>query len=201
VQRQANPIDKDAQALIDLAQDTSRTLESRALELISRMLATYFPTQASLVAGVSFDEAEPGLRITFRGKEATRVGLLTVGRNFVEGTTKRLIARRIAQLDHEITHIEQQRAGMAGANRSDEREFLAFAEEAAFTERPGTGTMPNAMRVTLVDGALGYFNCLSAALQKQYASRQQALLTLRARHDGKSGNSSTKPPTTCRRVS
>lgn len=200
VQRQANPIDKDAQALIDLAQDTTKTLKWRALELVSRMLATYFPTQASMVAGVHFDEAEPGLSVTFRGKAASRVGLITVGRNFVEGTTKRHIARRVAQLDHEITHIEQQRAGMAGANRSDEREFLAFAEEAAFTERPGTGTIPNAMRVTLVDGALGYFNCLSADLQKQYANRRQALLTLRAKHDGKSGNPSTNPPTACRRV-
>ncbi|MEZ5863389.1 MAG: hypothetical protein R3D25_04695 [Geminicoccaceae bacterium] len=164
------------------------------------MLTTYFPNRAALVAGVSFDEAEPGLRITFRGKAATRVGLITVGRNFVEGTTKRQIARRVAQLNHELTHIDQQRAGMAGANRSDEREFLAFAEEAAFTELPGTGTIPNAMRVQLIDGALGYYNCLSAALQKQYASRQQALLTLRTAHDGKSRNPSTKPPTTCRRV-
>lgn len=200
VQRQANPIDKDAQALIDLAHDAKKPLKWRALELISRMLQTYFPHQAGLVGGVSFDEAEPGLRTTYRGKVASRVGLITVGRNFVEGTTRRLISRRVAQLDHELTHIEQQRAGMAGANRSDEREFLAFAEEAAFTERPGTGTMPHAMRVTLIDGALGYYHCLSASLQKQYASREQALLKLRATHDGKSGNPPTKPPTTCRRV-
>ena len=199
VQRQANPIDKQAQALIDLAHDAKKSLKWRALELVGRMLQTYFPKRAGLVAGVSYDESEPGLRTTYRGKVASRVGLITVGRNFVEGTTRRMISRRVAQLDHELTHVEQQRAGMEGANRSDEREFLAFAEEAAFKEPPGTGTMPHAMRVTLIDAALGYYHCLSAALQKQHASREKALLTLRALHDGKAGNSSTKPPTACRR--
>ncbi len=199
VQRQANPIDKQAQALIDLAHDAKKSLKWRALELVWRMLQTYFPQRAGLVASVSYDESEPGLRTTYRGKVASRVGLITVGRNFVEGTTRRMISRRVAQLDHELTHIDQQRAGMEGANRSDEREFLAFADEAAFKEPPGTGTMAHAMRVTLIDAALGYYHCLSAALQKQHASREKALLTLRALHDGKAGNPPTKPPTACRR--
>lgn len=199
VQRQKNPIDERAQALIDLAQNDKRSLEARALELIWRMLGAYFPARKDLIAGVSFNETEPGLSVTFRGKTASRQGLLKVGRNFVEGTTRRHIARRLAQLAHELTHVEQQRAGMAGANRSDEREFLAFAEEAAFVELPGTGRIPHAMRVRLIDGALGYYHCLDAELQKKYAGRQRSLLTLRAEHDGKVGNPTTTPPTACRR--
>jgi hypothetical protein len=199
LRRQTNPIDARAQALIDLAADSTRTLEERGRELIARMLATYFPSEAAKVAEVRFDEAEPGLSTTYRGPVATRVGIITVGRNFVQGTTRRMISRRVAQLAHELQHIDQQRAGMAGANRSDEREFLAFAYEAKFTERPGTGTMPHAMRVTLVDTALGYWNCLEEALRTRYAARRRALLELRARHDGQGGNPTTSPPTECRR--
>jgi hypothetical protein len=198
VRRQA-AIDARAQALIDLAQDTSRALPWRAHELLWRMLSTYFPGEVDKVAGTAFEDSEPGLSTTYRGPAATRVGIITIGRNFVAGTTARGIARRVAQLAHELQHIDQQRAGMAGANRSDEREFLAFVGEAGFVERPGTGTMPHAMRVSLIDAALGYYNCLSAELQRRYASEQRQLLSLRATHDGQAGNPRTTPPTACRR--
>jgi hypothetical protein len=169
------------------------------VDVVQQIINQYFASDASKVSSILYVEATPGLSTTYTGTGATLTGIITVGRYFVENTVSRHFARRVAQVGHEIEHIGQQRAGMGGANRSDEREFLAFYHEALFVERPGTGRMQHSTRVSLIDAALGYYYCLSAALQTQYDANKQELLTRRTAEVAASGNPATSPPTTCRR--
>jgi hypothetical protein len=199
LQRQASPIDAAAQAIIDAAADGSVAMATRAPDVVQRIINQYFPADASKIGSIVYNQATIGLSTTYTGPGATLTGIITVGDQFVTGTTRSGISRRVAQVGHEIEHVGQQRAGMGGANRSDEREFLAFYHEALFVEKPGTGRIQHAMRVTLIDGALGYYYCLSAALQTQYDSNKQELLTRRATESTAGGNTPTPAPTTCRR--
>jgi hypothetical protein len=199
LQRQPSAVDANAQAIIDAAANASVPMATRAPDVVRRILNQYFPADASKVSSILYNQGTIGLSTTYTGTGATLTGIVTVGDQFVNATDRGHIARRVAQLGHEIDHIGQQRSGMGGANRSDEREFLAFYHEALFVEKPGTGSIAHATRVTLIDTALGYYYCLEAALQTQYATNKQDLLTSRATHSGLGGNAPTPAPTTCRR--
>lgn len=199
LQRQPSPIDASAQAIIDAAANTTVAMATRAPDVVQRIINQYFATDAAKVSSIVYNQGTNGLSTTYAGTGATQTGIITVGDQFVTGTTRSGISRRVAQVGHEIEHVDQHRSGMGGANRSDEREFLAFYHEALFVEKPGTGRMQHAMRVTLIDAALGYYYCLSAALQTQYDSNKQALLTRRATEASAGGNTPTPAPTTCRR--
>jgi hypothetical protein len=124
-------------------------------------------------------------------------GLIRVGDDFLTHMTPRHFPRRVLQVGHEVFHINQWRAGMAGAARKAEREFLAFNWEVTTPELPGTGCMQHATRVALIDAALGNFNCLGASQQQQYAQQRANLLTLRVREQTASGLPPTSPPTAC----
>jgi len=201
LQRQPSPIDANAQAIIAAAADNAVAMATRAPDVVQRIINQYFPTEAAKVSSIVYNQATVGLSTTYAGTGAAQTGIITVGDQFVTGTTRSGISRRVAQVGHEIEHVDQHRAGMGGANRSDEREFLAFYHEALFVEKPGTGRMQHATRVGLIDGALGYYYCLSAALQTQYDSNKQELLTRRATEASAGGNTPTPAPTACRRQS
>ena len=123
-----------------------------------------------------------------------------MGHSFLQQTTEQGLSRRVLQVDHELEHVRQHRAGMGGANRQDEREFLAFQREALEPELPGTGRIGHSTRVKVIDGALGYYFCLSEDNQKKYADKKEALLKERPNHDGKAGNDKRDPPTGCERA-
>jgi hypothetical protein len=133
------------------------------------------------------------------GGTAGKTGVITVGRYFVENTTAEHFARRVAQVGHEIEHVEQQRAGMGGEARQDEREFRAFHHEALFTVPAGAGRMQHRTRVKLIDGALGYYHCLTPELQQRFEPQRQELLARRTTEDATTGHNPTSPPTSCRR--
>jgi hypothetical protein len=196
-------IDADAQKIVDLAQDASKGIDDRATAVVNAIIRQYFPGDASKVSGVAYSASEGGLHVFMSGKGAATTGRIDVGDTFVNGTTQIGIARRVAQVHHEIEHIDQQRAGMAGKNRQDEREFEAFYHEAVFKELPGTGKIQHGTRVQLIDGALGYLCCLSDDLQKTYAAQKEELLKRREVEVKKTGHASDfgPPPTSCRRQS
>ncbi|RCJ29427.1 hypothetical protein A6770_22105 [Nostoc minutum NIES-26] len=194
-----NAIDKDAQAIIAIAQDQNRTLKERGITVVKEIIAKYYPSDASKVDSIVYEESETGLNTTSKGTGQNTKGIIKVGRYFVENTTKTGFARRVAQVGHEIEHINQYRTGMAGANRKDEREFLAFYHEALFVEKPGTGRIQHATRVTLIDAALGYYNCFNTTLQQQYDNQKQELLKRRQIEASQGGNQPSQPPTNCRR--
>jgi hypothetical protein len=115
----------------------------------------------------------------------------------VEHTDDQFFARRVLQVGHELRHIDQWRAGMVGPTRKAEREFLAHCWAALTPELPGTGCLPHATRVAIIDAALGNLNCLSASVRARYAQHERTLLALRQREQAASGRATTSAPTAC----
>ncbi len=198
-QGQSNRRDARANAIITTAQNASISIQNRALQVVNDMICAYMPSQVSKIRKITYYASENGLQVRSVGSGATTRADICVGDYFVNNTTNSGISRRLLQLTHEIQHIDQYRSGMAGANRSDEREFLAFYEEALADEFIGTGRMQHATRRGLIDGAIGYYYCLEASLKTRYSPNLRALLTRRSTVDGTAGNPSTDPPSACRR--
>jgi hypothetical protein len=210
LQRQAPPqqqsppprqLDATAQEIIAIAQDAQRNLQFRAIQVVYRILSAYFPADAPNIAGVGFDAGQPGLQTTLSGSGGNTRATITVGRYFVENTEPLHFARRVLQVGHEIQHINDWRAGMAGSRRSDEREFRAFHQAAVTREIAGTGRMQHSDRVNQIDAALGYWNCLDSGLQQQYANQHQELLTRRTEEIRRSGQTFGPVPSSCVRAS
>lgn len=202
IQRESeSALDENALRIIALAQDSNRPVEDRAVAVVRAIIDQYYPADSSKVSSIRYRQGEQGLRVTYTGRGEATTGIITVGRYFVRQTDRSGFARRIAQVRHEIEHIEQIRAGMAGAHRSDEREFIAFYHEALFEELPHTGRISHSTRVALIDAALGYYYCLNEELQRNNTTRRDELLARRATAARRSGRAAELPaaPTTCRR--
>lgn len=198
--RRAAAVDANAQRIIDLAQDTSRPVDERAIAVVRAIIDQYYPADASKITRITFRADEPGLHITYAGRGASTTGQIEVGRYFVENTVQAHFARRVSQVRHEIEHVEQQRSGMSGESRQDEREFIAFYHEALFQEPSGTGRMQHSTRVNLIDAALGYYHCLSEDLQRANTTRRDELVARRSEAVRRSGRSDLgEAPTGCRR--
>lgn len=196
----AAPVDADARRIIAIAADTNQPVATRAVATVQAIIAQYFAADASKIAEIVYDDSQPGLESTFRGHGAATTGIVRVGRNFVAQTTQRHFARRVLQVRHEIEHVEQQRAGMAGRNRQDEREFIAFYHEATATVLRGTGRLQHSSRVELIDAALGYYYCLSSQLQESNAARRDELVSRRREEVRRSNRTDLgEAPTSCRR--
>jgi hypothetical protein len=196
------PVDADAQRIIDLAADTGRPIDARALAVVRAIIDRYYAADAARISGITYREGEPGLNVAYSGQAAATTGALTVGRYFVEHVVQRDFAHRVAQVGHEIEHVGQVRGGMVGPSRSDEREFLAFYHEGLFTEPAGTGRMQHSTRVQVIDAALGYYCCFDAALQQTHKTKHDELVTRRTSEVRASGhNDLGDAPTACHRAS
>jgi hypothetical protein len=205
-QGQTNALDAKAQAIITLAADTTIPIADRAIRVVNDIICSYMPSEASKVRKINYSSAEHGLNTQSVGSGASTQGDICVGDYFVNNITTTHIARRILQVAHELQHIDQYRTGtgptgLAGGTRSDQREFLAFTTEALADEFIGTRRMPNATRLTLIDTAIGYYYCLTPALQTQYSTELANLTTRRATVNGVTGNIAVPIPTTCHRQS
>ena len=192
-----NPLDATARAIIAAAQDSTRGIWDRAVATVWSILRTYYPSEVGKVSAVIHVEGVPGLRTTRVGTGPAARGVISVGRYFLEHTTPPYFARRVLQVGHELRHIDQWRAGKIGPAQKAEREFLAHCWTALTREKPGTGCMYHAMRVAIIDAALGNLNCLSGPVRARYAREEAALLALRAREQAASRRPPTSPPTTC----
>jgi len=200
-------LDATARSIIAAAQDATVPIDTRARETVRRIVGTYFPGDAAKVSGVQFLELVrgsngamrplQGLETVSEGTGAATRGLIRIGRDFIEGTNAQFFARRVLQVGHELRHIDQWRAGMTGPARSPEREFLAHAWTAMTPEIPGTGCMPHATRVSIIDAALGNFNCLAPADRARHAQTATALLALRSREVQASGRAAASAPSIC----
>jgi len=195
------PVDADAQRIIDLAADTTTTTEQKGPAIVQAIIDQYFAGDASKITRITFNRSVSGLLTTYHGTGAATTGTIEVGEDFVTGTTQRHFARRVIQVGHEIEHVDQVRSGMAGEARSDEREFIAHYHGAIRTELPGTGRVQHSTRVQMIDGALGYYHCLSADLRRDNTTRRDELITRRAAEVRRSGrNDLGAAPTTCTRA-
>lgn len=194
----ANTVDARAAAIIATAAG-SGPAPARAMQVVNDMLCAYMPSELSKVRKITYFAGEPGLAVQSVGSGATTRGDICVGDNFLNGTTRGAISRRLLQLAHELEHIEQYRTGLAGGTNQDLREFLAFYHEGLADEFVGTGRMAHATRRGLIDAAIGRYFCLSSTLQTTHQSKLQDLLTRRRTVDGTNGNAPVAAPTTCTR--
>lgn len=192
----ASTLDAKAQAIVDAAQDASKPLAERAVQAVKRIIATYFSAEDELVKGVDYKKDEPGLN-TEVGTAKDAKGRIDVGDSFVNNTTKAGFARRVIQVDHELEHIRQHRAGMGGPKTKNLREFLAFHREALAPEFAGTGKVSHATRVDLIDAALKNYFCMSDDQQKEHAGKKDELLKVRPDHVEKSHKTFPEPPSSC----
>lgn len=174
-------LDLTAQSIIAAAQNTSVAIETRAVQNVRNILNTYYPDEVAKVSGVQWNESLSGLMTTSQGAGATATGLITVGRQFTDGTVERHFARRVLQTGHELRHIDQYRARMVGPARRAEREFLAHYWTATTPPKPGTGCMVPGTLVSIIDCSLASRNCMTAADQARYPTHERRLLDLRGR--------------------
>lgn len=195
----AGRLDPRAQAIVAAAQDEAQPIEQRAVSVVTQIICQYFAADAEKVSGVTYAADEPGLDVTTVRDGATIRGQIRVGRYFVEHADERGFARRVLQVQHELQHIEQWRSGLTGEANQAEREFLAFHREALARELPGTGRVSHSTRVALIDGALGYYNCLSPEKQAEHRAKRDELLQRRPVEERAGGNRHTEPPAACRR--
>ncbi len=194
VQRQAaNPLDEKAKKILEAAKDTSKGIDQRAIDAVNSIVKAYY--DPALVEKVVYDEKDPGLTTSPIGTGKDIKGQITVGKYFIENIDA--FARRVLQVGHELEHVRQQRSGMGGAAKKNEREFLAFHWEATQPEKAGTGRMAHASRVALIDESLRNYYCMPDADQKTNADKKEELLKLRETEEKASGQEHKEPPTTC----
>lgn len=184
--------DATAQSIIRGAGDTSRDAGARAVEAVWRIIHEYFSGRADRVNSVTYDDAQAGTGLATGPHPANHPtsGRILVGDDFLKGVQNvRNFAHHVLQVGHELEHIEQFLDPGLGppAAKKDEREFLAYYHEALAAEVPHTGRFQHSTRIAVIDQALGYYNCLTSATQKdkqdaakKYASYQQQLLTRRS---------------------
>jgi hypothetical protein len=194
VQRQdANPLDEKAKKIIEAAKDTSKGIDQRAIDAVNSIVRTYY--DPALIEKVVYDEKDPGLTTSPIGTGKDIKGQITVGKYFIENIGT--FARRVLQVGHELQHVQQQRSGMGGPAKKNEREFLAFHWEATQSEKAGTGRMSHASRVALIDESLRNYYCMPDADQKTHADKKEELLKLRETEEKASGQAHKEPPTSC----
>ncbi len=188
-------LDATAQAIVDAAQNEKTPIADRATGAVRAIIRDYYGSDAAKVKSVKYEASNSGLEVDSSGKGAAIVGIITVGDYFVKNTNKQGFARRVLQVGHELQHIDQWRAGMTGANKSHQREFLAFYWEATAPARAGTGRVSHSTRVGLIDAALGHLYCL--ADRTPYAAQEKKLLEERKTHETASNKDATPPPSAC----
>lgn len=186
-------LDEKAKKIIEAAKDTSKGKDQRAIDAVNSIVKTYY--DPALVDKVVYDEKDPGLTTSPIGTGKDIKGQITVGKYFIENIDS--FARRVLQVGHELQHVQQQRSGMGGPAKKNEREFLAFHWEATQPEKAATGKMPHASRVALIDEALRNYYCMPDADQKTHADKREELLKLRETEEKASGKEHTEPPKEC----
>jgi len=205
-------LDATALSIIRAAGDTTTTPNPavRAEGAVWGIIRAYYSSKAMNVNSVTYDNAKAGTGLATEPYPVSNptAGRIYVGDVFLNGVQSNF-ARRVLQVGHELEHIDQFRDPKLGpgAAKKDEREFLAFYHEALATEVPHTGTLGYSTRVALIDGALGYYNCLASAPEedeknaaKKYAANQQELLTRRSAEIATGKVRQTNPPPAdCRR--
>jgi hypothetical protein len=195
-----NPtLDATAQRIIAAAQNTSVPEDQRAVQVVRDILNTYYPGDVSKVADVRWQAGLNGLE-TQAVNGPTATGVIFVGRQFLQGTNATFFARRVLQVGHELRHIDQHRQNLGGPANKVKREFMAHCWTALAGELPGTGCLPATMRLAIIDCALRFYYCMSAADQSNFAAHLRNLLLLRAALKPSTtapGAGGTCPPTGC----
>ena len=189
-------LDEKAKKIIGAAKNTSKGIDERAIDAVNSIVKTYY--DPTLVEKVDYDEKDPGLTTSPIGTGKDIKGRITVGKYFIENIDS--FARRVLQVGHELQHVQQQRAGMGGPVKKNEREFLAFHWESTQPEKAATGKMPHFTRVSLIDEALRNYYCMPDADQKLHVNKKEELLKLRQTEEQASKKGHKDPPNKCEKT-
>jgi len=192
-----NKLDKKAQTIVHQAQDQSVQEEERAKQTVWHIIKTYYPSTVSIVDKVVYVKDLVGLETDRVKTDGQTKGIIRVGHYFIEHVNNQFFARRALQVGHELAHINQFRMGMIGKGFKHEREFRAHYWVSTAKERLGTGLVSHTTRVTGIDCALRYFNCLGKEKREKYSQWKKKLLALRKIHQKASGRPATAIPTDC----
>jgi hypothetical protein len=196
-----NPLDEKAKAIIAKAKDEKTEAKVRAVDVLNSIVNQYYSADKSLIDSVIYDnkQAGSGLSITRKGEGKKATGITYVGDDFLKAVAnERHFPRKVLQVGHELEHVKQWRSGMTGEDKSDEREFLAFHQEALAEEKPGTGRMQHSTRVALIDAALGNYFCLTEKQREKYAPMKKELSERRPAEISASGKEATPEPKKCK---
>jgi Domain of unknown function (DUF4157) len=203
-----NALDAKAKAIIALAKDDKTKADERAVAIVKRIIKEYYAADEPLVDSIVYNNQEAGdgvkasQKFAKGSKSEESTGIIYVGDKFLAGVDESHFARRVLQVGHEIEHIHQWREGLAGAHKSNEREFLAFYHEALSPEKPGTGRIQHSTRLRLIDAALGNYYCLDSTQQTTYTDKKKELLDNRATEIAAGGKPDTADaPTACKKSS
>jgi hypothetical protein len=209
--------DETARSIIQGAQDSSRPAWIRGVTAVWRIIHEYYASEGMNVNVVTFDNTQAGTGLATSPHPAINPvsGKIFVGDAFLAGVQDpKGFAHRVLQVGHELEHIRQFRDPALGpdAAKKDEREFLAFYHEALAAPVPHTGRFQHGTRISVIDQALGYYNCLASSTDSdkqsaatRYAMFKQELLTRRAaevsdmRNKGYVNVPTAPPTTTCLR--
>lgn len=199
-QGQPNRLDARANRILSIASNSDYSNQQKAVRLITAIICHYYNPQAAKVHSIHYDaDLSSGLRTQSVGRGTNVKGKIFVSSQFIRDTTARHFARRVLQVGHELQHIDQYRQGLTGSNNQNEREFLAFYENALADEFEGTGRMSRGTRRNLMDAALGYYYCLSTEKKREYRTYKNNLLQRRDQINRRAGRRPTSPPDSCRR--
>jgi hypothetical protein len=188
-----NELDETAKKIIASAKDATKSIDQRAVDAVWSIVRSYY--DASMVNDVVYEEKTDGLMTSPVGKGKDIKGHIIVGKYFVEHIDS--FARRVLQVGHELQHVEQQRSGMGGHDKSNEREFLAHHWTSLQDEKAGTGRMPHATRVSMIDEALRNFYCMPEDRRTALNEKKDQLIKLRESEEAASGNKHSEPPKSC----
>ena len=202
--KDANTLDETAKKIIEAAKDTSKGINQRSIDAVNSIVKTYYDPalveKVVYVEKLADDEKFQGLTTSPIGAGKAIKGEITVvGKYFIENIDS--FARRVLQVGHELQHVQQQRSGMGGPAKKNEREFLAFHWEATQPAKAGTGKMPHATRVDLIDEALRNYYCMPDADGKTHADKKEELVKLRETEEKASGQPHKEPPKGCEKKS
>lgn len=208
-QEESNQQDDRAKRIIGKATNTKIAVATRATDVVWDIVKAYYPSELSKVLRVVYDneKAGNGLETHRKGKGTEAKGIIRVGDKFLEisppGNFAHHFAHHVLQVGHELLHVSQYQSGMIGGANAEKREFLAFYWEALEPVKEGTGSISFATSLSIIDHALGSFNCLmSQSLSKlkreDFTAKKEKLLRRREEVNGKAGNRPTDAPTECK---
>jgi len=200
-----NALDEKAKKIIAIASDTTLSNDKRAVAIVQAIIDEYYAADKPIIDSVVFDNAKAGTgvlahqKFSASSKPEESTGVINVGDTFLKGVTEKYFARRVLQVGHEIEHIHQWREGLAGGNKANEREFVAFYHEATLPEKAGTGRMDPGTRLRLIHGALDNYVCMPDDKQKTHATKQKELLDKRKSIIDAGTKAEQEVPTTCKK--
>ena len=156
-----NALDETAKKIIDAAKVTTKSIDQRAIDAVNDIVKAYY--DPALVEKIVYDEKDPGLTTSPGGRKGHQ-GSSCRSRKILQQTNIGFFARKgIPAVGHQLQHVQQQREGKGGPAMKINASSSLSTGRPPQPEKAGTGRMPHATRVDLIDAALNNYYCMPDA--------------------------------------